>query len=102
MFTAVVFACGLAWRRDLGRLRDVFDRTLGLFALKVGLGSGLAALAIWGLRAWMAAPETGPGNFVYLCIICGAGSVAYLLVLMVSGILSLAKLRLLWGRPAGA
>ena len=101
LLTSVVLACGLVYRRDLGRVRDVFDRPLGLSALKVGLGSGLAALAIWGLRAWMAVPETGLGNFVYLCVTCGAGSVAYLLVLMVSGILSLAKLRLLWQRPKG-
>ncbi len=101
MLTAVVFACGLAWRRDLGKLRDVFDRSLGRFALKVGLGSGLAALAIWGLRSWLAAPLTGSANLVYLCITCGAGGAVYLLVLMASGTLSLSQLRLLWQRPAG-
>ncbi|HVB28941.1 MAG TPA: lipid II flippase MurJ [Terriglobia bacterium] len=102
MLTAVVFACGLAWRRDLGRLRDVFDPPLGRFALKVGLGSGLATLAIWGLRLGMAAPKTGLGNFVYLCIACGAGSAVYLLALMASGTWSLSQLRWLWQRPTGA
>jgi putative peptidoglycan lipid II flippase len=100
MLTAVIFSCGLAWRWDLGKVRDAIDRTLGLFALKVAAGCVLAALAIWGLRAWLAAPQTGPGNFAYLCATCGAGTVAYLLVLMVSGILSLSQLRLLWHRPA--
>jgi putative peptidoglycan lipid II flippase len=99
MLTAVVLACGLAWRQDLGKVRDAIDRTLGLFALKVGVGCALAALAVWGLRLWMAAPQTGLGNFAYLCITCGAGSVAYLLLLFVSGILSLSQLRLLWQRP---
>ena len=102
MLTALAFACAVAWLRDLGKVRDVIDRMLGLFALKVGTGCALAALAIWGLRAWMAAPQTGLGNFAYLCVTCGAGSAAYLLVLVVTGILSLSQLRMLWQRPAGA
>jgi len=102
MLTAVVSACALAWSRDLGKLRDAIDRPFGQFALKVGTGCVLAALAVWALRAWMAAPQTGLGNFVYLCITCGAGSAAYLLVLVVSGILSLSQLRMMWRRPTGA
>jgi hypothetical protein len=51
---------------------------------------------------WLAAPQNGLGNFIYLCITCGAGSLAYLLVLRVSGILSIAQLRLLFERPAGS
>ena len=102
MLTSVLLACGLAWHRDLGRVRDAIDGTLGMFALKVAAGCGLAALAIWGLRAWMAAPQTGPGNFIYLCIICGAGSLAYLIVMLLSGILSASQLRLLFERRAGS
>jgi putative peptidoglycan lipid II flippase len=102
MLTAVVVVCGVAWRRDLGNVREAVDRTLGLFALKVAAGCGLAALVIWGLSAWLSAPQTGPGNFIYLCITCGTGGLAYLLVLMISGILSLSQLRLLWQRPTGA
>ena len=102
MLTSVLFACGLAWRRNLGKLRDVLDRALGRFSLKVAIGSALAAVAIWVLRAWMAAPKTGLGNFVYLCITCGAGSVVYLLVLMLSGTPSLSQLKSLWHRPTGA
>jgi putative peptidoglycan lipid II flippase len=102
MLTSVVVVCGVAWRRDLGNLRDAIDRPLGRFALKVMIGSGAAALAIWALRLWMAAPQTGLGNFVYLCITCGAGSVIYLLTLLMTGILSLSQLRGLWQRPAAS
>ncbi|TAM83604.1 MAG: hypothetical protein EPN47_05705 [Acidobacteria bacterium] len=99
MLTSVVFACGLSWRWDLGKIRDAIDRTLGLFALKVGVGCLLAAVAVWGMRLWMAAPQTGLGNFVYLCVTCGVGSAVYLMLLLVSGILSLSHLRL-WDHPA--
>ncbi len=102
MLTSVLLACGLAWRRDLGKVREAIDRTLGIFALKVAAGCSLAALAIWGLSVWFSAPQNGLGNFIYLCITCGAGSLAYLLVLRVSGILSIAQLRLLFERPAGS
>lgn len=98
MLTSVVFACGLAWCRDLGHIRDAIDRTLGLFALKVGVGCLLAALAVWELRLWMAAPQAGLGNFVYLCITCGAGSAVYLMLLFVSGVLSISHLKL-WHHP---
>ena len=100
MLTAVICACGLAWRRDLGNVRGAADRLLGQFALKVGVGCALAALAIWALRVLMAAPRTGLANFIYLCITCGSGSVVYLLVLIVSGVLSLSQVRLLWRHPA--
>jgi putative peptidoglycan lipid II flippase len=99
MLTSVVFACWLAWYRNLGNVRDAIDGTLGQFTLRVGVGCVLAALAVWGLRLWMAAPQTGYGNFVYLCITCGAGSAVYLMLLFVSGILSISKVRMLWHRP---
>ncbi len=101
MLTAIVFACGLTYVRDLGNVRDVIDWPLGIFAFKVGCASGLAALAVWGLRSWMALPVTGPANFLYLCITCGAGGMTYLFALMGFGTLSLSQLTLLWQRPTG-
>ena len=102
MLTSVILACGLAWHRNLGNVRESIDRTLGLFALKVAAGCGLAALAIWGLSVWLSVPQTGFGTFVYLCVTCGAGSLAYLTALMVTGILSLSQWRLLFERQAGS
>jgi peptidoglycan biosynthesis protein MviN/MurJ (putative lipid II flippase) len=88
MLTAVAFACSLAWRRNLGKVREAIDRPLARFALKVAMGSGAAALVIWALRVWLPAPQTGLWNFFYLCITCGSGGVIYLLALLVTGILS--------------
>ena len=100
MLTAVVAACGYAWLRNMGNVRGAIDRLLGLFTLKVAAGCALAALAVWALRAWMAAPVSGLGNFVYLCVTCGAGSVVYLIVLTATGILSPSQVKLLWRHPA--
>lgn len=102
MATAIVAACALAWWRDLGKLHNAFDHALAQFAIKVGIGCGVAALAVWSLRTWMATPATGLGNFVFLIITCGAGSVVYLLVLIVTGTIQPSQLKLLWQRPAGA
>jgi putative peptidoglycan lipid II flippase len=102
LFTAVLSACALTYVRNLGKVRDVIGRALGIFVLKVGVGSGLAAMTIWGLRSWLAAPITGTSNFLYLCTTCGAGSVVYVLALMGSNTFSLAQLRSLWQRPTGA
>ncbi|HEX5411490.1 MAG TPA: lipid II flippase MurJ [Terriglobia bacterium] len=98
LLTSVVFACGLAWSRDLGNLRAALDRALGGFAIKVFVGCFLAVLAVWGVRVWLSAPQTSVGNLVYLCITCGAGSAVYLMLLFVSGVLSVSKLRL-WRHP---
>jgi hypothetical protein len=38
-------------------------------------------LAVWALRLWVAPPPSGFRNFVYLCELCGAGSVVYLAAL---------------------
>ena len=100
MLTAVVAACGYAWLRNMGSVRGAIDRLLGWFTLKVATGCALAAVAVWALRAWMAAPVSGLGNFVYLCVTCGAGSVMYLLVLTITGILSPSQMKLLWRHPA--
>jgi len=101
MLASVVLACGLAYARNLGRVRDVIDRPFGVFALKVGISSGLAALAIWALILRIAPPQTGLGNFAYLCITCGAGSGVYLLILSLTGILQLSHLKVLWQRSSG-
>jgi len=99
MLTAVVAACGYAWLRNMGNVRGAIDRLLGWFTLKVAAGCALAAVAVWALSAWMAAPVSGLGNFVYLCVTCGAGSVVYLMVLTVTGILSPSQVKLLWHHP---
>lgn len=78
LLTALVLTSALAVRRDLGGLRQTMDRAFTTFVAKNVLGGLLAALAVWGMRHWVPAPLTGVQDFVYLCELCGTGSVVYL------------------------
>jgi putative peptidoglycan lipid II flippase len=75
--TGVVLVSGLAIHRNLGDIHRVLDRTLGFFAGKTLVAMFLAALAIVGLRWVIHPPLSGFQNFIYLCELCGAGSVVY-------------------------
>jgi hypothetical protein len=59
----------------------VLDRTLGFFAAKNLVATLLAAFAIMGLRWVIHPPLTGFQNFIYLCELCGAGSVVFVATL---------------------
>jgi putative peptidoglycan lipid II flippase len=99
--TGATLACGLAIRRDLGGMRASLDPALDRFAVKDILGALGAALTVWGLRAWMTPPLTTSQDFVYLCIICGAGSIMYLCVLALLRALPVTQLAALWPRTNG-
>jgi hypothetical protein len=62
----------------------------------------LAALSVWGLRAWVAPPSTASQDFVYLCVICGTGTVVYFAVLAALRALPVTQLALLWPRGNGS
>ena len=96
--TGAMIACGLAIRRNLGGMRASLDPALGRFAVKDVVAFLGAVLTVWGLRAWMASPLTTSQDFIYLCIICGMGSLAYLCVLAVLRALPVTQLMALWPR----
>jgi putative peptidoglycan lipid II flippase len=77
MLTSLILTCGLAIYRNVAELRLALDRTLRIFTLKNLLGSGVAAVAVWGLSTWMGSPATGVGNFVSLCVVCSIGSLVF-------------------------
>ncbi len=96
--TGATIASGLAIRRNLGDLRASLDPALGRFTVK-GIAAALgAALSVWGLRAWMTTPLTTSQDFIYLCVICGTGSVVYLAVLAGLRALPVTQLAALWPR----
>jgi putative peptidoglycan lipid II flippase len=100
--TGSLLACGLAIQRNLADLDATLDRVLGRFAAK-DIGAALvAALSVWGLRAWVAPPSTASQDFVYLCVICGGGSVVFLAVLAALRALPVTQLALLWPRGNGS
>jgi len=78
LLSSLVITSWLVFRRNLCELRNVLDRTLAVFSLKV-LGAGLfSALVVWSLRRRVAPPLSSRGVFVYLCLLCGAGSLVFL------------------------
>lgn len=77
LLTASLLTTGLAYRRNLAELKMVLDRSLGWFTLKNLLAASLAALLILGLRLYLHRPQTGAANFLYLCQLCGAGSLVF-------------------------
>lgn len=92
LLTSLIVTSGLAVRRNLANLRSVLDRPFGIFAAKTLLGSVLAALTVWGLRFWIKTPGTGWENFLYVCLLCGTGSLVFGGALAASKALALSEL----------
>ncbi len=84
MLASMLVTSGLAVRRNLCDLRSTLDAILGRFSLKVVAGTACTALAVWLLRQTLRAPVSTRGNFIYLCLVCGGGSVVFLAGLMVT------------------
>jgi len=81
LLAASLLVCAMAISRNLGEVRQALGRAELQVASKNLLGALLTALAVWTLRLWLAPPPSGFRNFLYLCELCGAGSVAYLAAL---------------------
>ena len=99
LLTALVVTSWIAFRRNICDLQQAFDRWLGGFTVKNLFAASLAAVVVWGLRSWLAPPRTGFQNFAYLCGVCGAGSLIYLVTLAVYRVIPLAQLATVWQRP---
>ncbi|HLY62950.1 MAG TPA: lipid II flippase MurJ [Terriglobia bacterium] len=92
LLTACLITSGLAYRRNIADLRIIFDRSMGWFAAKNLLGGSIAALAIVGLRLYIPYPLTAGANFLYLCEICGAGTLVFFAVLAATRAVPLAEI----------
>jgi hypothetical protein len=95
---ASALVCALSIRRNLGDLRQALGWSEVHLASKNLLGAILTALAVWALRLWVAPPHSGFQNFIYLCELCGAGSVVYLAALAALRVLPLAQETKIWPR----
>jgi hypothetical protein len=102
LLTSLVLTCGLAFHRNIAELRLALDRTLGIFTLKDLLGSGLAAVAVWGLSTWRGSPATGWANFAYLCVVCGTGSLVFFATLAATRAVPISHLAAALRRPEDA
>jgi putative peptidoglycan lipid II flippase len=92
LLTACLITSVLAYQRNIAGLKNVFDRSLGLFVLKNILSGSLAVLAILALRLYIPYPMTSGENFLYLCELCGAGTLAFFAVLAASRAIPLAEI----------
>jgi peptidoglycan biosynthesis protein MviN/MurJ (putative lipid II flippase) len=98
LLVASVLVSALSIRRNLGDLRQALGWSEVHLASKHLLGAILTALAVWALRLWVAPPHSGFQNFIYLCELCGAGSVAYLAALAALRVLPLTQETRIWLR----
>jgi putative peptidoglycan lipid II flippase len=99
LVTGLLLTSIRAFHRNMAGLRDALDRSLAVFTLKNLAGCALAAMSVWGLQVWIEAPRTSFGNFVYLCLLCGAGIAVFLAVLAASRAIPAAQLLEVWQSP---
>lgn len=99
LLTGLVLICALAYRRNLAGLKRVLNRALGLFFLKNLLGSALAAFAVRELILLFKFSGSGFGNFLFLCAVCGAGSLVFFAALAASRAIPISRLAKVWQRP---
>ncbi len=96
LLTSLAVVCTLAWVRSIAGLRQSLDRTMAGFLAKTLAASGLAALTVWGLRAALAAPQSGFGNFLFLLETCGAGTLVFFAALLAFRAVELSQVPSLW------
>jgi peptidoglycan biosynthesis protein MviN/MurJ (putative lipid II flippase) len=99
MVTALTLTLGNAYYRNAGGLREVLDRTFGDFLAKNLAAAALAAATVWGLAWWLAMPRTGKENFIFLCVVCAAGSVAFFAMLAATRAVPISRISVLWESP---
>jgi len=92
LLTASVLTLGLAYHRNLAELKKVFDHSLVKFTLKNFLAGLLAAGLIVELRSFISAPQTRTANFLYLCAVCGAGSLVFYATLAATRAVNVAQI----------
>jgi putative peptidoglycan lipid II flippase len=99
LLTSLLLTAALAWQRNAGDLKTALDHSLRVFAFKILIGSGLTALVIWGLGAWVGPPLTGLGNFLYVTALCGTGSGVFLAVAGALKAVPVSQFAALWQSP---
>jgi len=101
LLMASVLVSALCIQRNLGDLRQALGWSEIHFASRNLLGAIVTASAVWVLRFWITAPHSGFQNFIYLCKLCGAGSLVYLTALAMLRVLPFAQETRIWLRGQG-
>jgi hypothetical protein len=98
LLVAALLVSALSIQRNLGDVRQALGWAEVHLASKNLLGALVTALAVGALRFWIAPPASGFQNFLYLCELCGIGSVAYLTTLAALRVLPIAQEMRIWPR----
>ena len=99
LLVSLVLVCSLVQHRNVGDLKKLLDRPMGVFALKNALGAALAALTVWTLESWLHASFESWGNLLSLVVLCGAGTLVFVVTLASSRAISLSRLATIWNAP---
>ena len=99
LLTSTLLTCVLVYRRNLSSWTEVLEAELGIFAAKNFLGAAFSGFTVWVLHMWIRPPSTALENFLYLCVLCGAGSVVFAGVLFASGAFTISQVASVWQQP---
>lgn len=92
LLTASVLTIGLTYQRNLAELKKIFDRSLVWYTFKNLLAGLLAAAVIVEIRPFISVPETRAANLLYLCVLCGAGSLVFFAALAATRAIPVARM----------
>ncbi len=96
LLTSLAAACGMAYGRNVGGLRQSLDRILAAYFLKILAGAAVSALLVWALRSEMVPPSSGGENFLFLFETCSAGTVAFIATLVSLRAIKISQVLSLW------
>jgi putative peptidoglycan lipid II flippase len=96
LLVSQILVCGLVYHRDVAEMKQVFNRSLGAFALKNVLAAALTALTVESLDVGLRTSLAAWGNFISLTVLCGTGTLVFVATLAISRAISLSHLAGLW------
>jgi peptidoglycan biosynthesis protein MviN/MurJ (putative lipid II flippase) len=82
LVSAALATTWLAYHRNLCELRVILDRSLAFFSSKVLLAAVLCGLVVGVMQLEIPGPASGLGDFGYLCLLCGLGTLAFFAALV--------------------
>lgn len=82
LLSSALVTAWLTYQRNLCELRNVFDRSLAIFSAKVLFGALICAVVVGAMHFEIPGPASGLGDFGYLCLLCGVGSLTFLATLL--------------------
>ena len=83
-------------RRNAGGIRHVIDRSLSAYTFRNFVAGALAGVASWSMGGWLTPPRNAADDFIFLCVVCGVGSVVYLAILAAFGDIQPRRLGEMW------